>query len=131
MNWQRVDNDIPINDHVDNQRTKSVLSTTREFLLNPNVNNQNQSASFYLTRYEKPKKSNSNQDESPSSYFPLPQDDIKKSSLISRTNQVKDTKEWKTVPAPSPIPIRHSSNSLIDYIFENRYKLSYGVPIFR
>jgi hypothetical protein len=95
-NWKIKDNDIPISGSDDNIRIKSVLSSTREFLLNPNTNNQNASTSFYVTRYEQPRKKNSNQDENPSSYFPQPQSDIKKSS-----NEIKTSEPWITTVQPS------------------------------
>ena len=92
LDWQIAADDIPISGNGDNQRIKSVLSSTREFLLNSNTNNPNQCSSFYLTRYEQQRKKNNNQDEPPSSYFPPPQTDIKRSSPIQNTQQ------WKSLP---------------------------------
>ncbi|CAF2168879.1 unnamed protein product [Rotaria magnacalcarata] len=115
MDWQLVEDDIPISGSGDNLRIKSTLSSTREFTLNTNnINqNQNQSSSFYLTRYEQPRKKPQNQDESPSSYFPPPQADIKKSSSV-QPNEIKPTPEWKTIPAPSTVNTRHLSDSSIE-----------------
>jgi hypothetical protein len=103
-NWKIEDNDIPISGNGDNIRIKSVLSSTREFLLNTNTNNQNSSSSFYVTRYEQPRKKNSNQDENPSSYFPQPQSDIKKSS-----NETKTSEPWITFQASSTRRLSDSS----------------------
>ncbi|CAF3497184.1 unnamed protein product [Rotaria sp. Silwood1] len=113
IDWQIVDDDIPISGNGDNLRIKSVLSSTREFLVNTNTNNQNQSSSFYLTRYEQQRKKPHNQDESPSSYFPLPQTDIKK-SLPIQINDNKTMQQWKTVSTPSDLPIRRLSDSSIE-----------------
>ncbi|CAF2554581.1 unnamed protein product [Rotaria sp. Silwood2] len=113
IDWQIVDDDIPISGNSDNLRIKSVLSSTREFLVNTNPNNQNQSSSFYLTRYEQQRKNKHHQDESPSSYFPLPQTDIKK-SLPIQINDNKTTQQWKTVPVPSNLPTRRLSDSSIE-----------------
>ncbi|CAF3544250.1 unnamed protein product [Rotaria sordida] len=113
IDWQIVDDDMPISGNDDNLRIKSVLSSTREFLVNTNTNNQNQSSSFYLTRYEQQRKKIYNQDGSPSSYFPLPQTDIKK-SLPIQINENKTIQQWKTVPAPSNLPLRRVSDSSIE-----------------
>jgi hypothetical protein len=96
-NWQIPDDDNPISGSGDNHRIKSVLSSTREFLLNTNSNHQNPSTSFYLTRYEQPRKKSSDQNESLSSYFPQPQTDVKRSSPI-HTNEIKNPQQWKTLP---------------------------------
>ena len=56
-----------------------------------NKNNQNQSTSFYLTRYEQTRKKANEPADGLSSYFPMPQADVKKPS-----------EHWKTVPAPPP-----------------------------
>ncbi|CAF3748329.1 unnamed protein product [Adineta steineri] len=121
INWQIPDNDIPISGSGDNPRLKSALSSTREFLSNMNTNNQNQSSSFYLTRYEQSRKKPIDRDGSPSSYFPLPQSDIKKSSIIQtndikkssliQTNEIKKPEQWKTVPAPPVLSARRYSDS--------------------
>ncbi|CAF4529841.1 unnamed protein product, partial [Rotaria magnacalcarata] len=50
---------------------------------------------------------------SPSSYFPPPQADIKKSSSV-QPNEIKPTPEWKTIPAPSTVNTRHLSDSSIE-----------------
>ncbi len=92
LNWQIPDDENPISGGGDNHRIKSVLSSTREFLLNTNSNHQNPSTSFYLTRYEQPRKKTSDQNESLSSYFPQPQTDIKKSV------PVQTSQPWKTIP---------------------------------
>ena len=100
MDWKIPDNDVPISGNGDNGRIKSVLSSTREFLLNNNTNNSNQSSSFYLTRYEQPRKKNLNEEENSSSYFPQPQSDIKRSSPIPKA-ETQIPQAWVSVPAPS------------------------------
>jgi len=92
--------DVPISGSGDNIRTKTVLSTTREFRVNPTANNQNQSASFYLTRYEQPRRKGQNQDENTSSYFPPAQTDLPKSSSIPAANGNVTCQQWIPVPAP-------------------------------
>lgn len=98
--WKLPDNDLPITGNGDTGRIKSVLSSTREFLLNNNTNNANQSSSFYLTRYEQARKKNVNQEENTSSYFPQPQSDIKRSSPIPKA-ETQLSQAWVSVPAPS------------------------------
>ncbi|UJR28875.1 hypothetical protein I4U23_010097 [Adineta vaga] len=119
INWQLADNDLPITGNNDNLRSKSLRSSSsREFLSNLNNNNhhQNQSSSFYLTRYEQSRKKLADQDEGSSSYFPLPQSDIKKSS----THEVKHTEQWKTVPAPPVLSTRRVSESSTEPINSTR-----------
>ena len=110
IDWQRTDDDVPITGNGDHGRIKSVLSSTREFLLNNNANNhQNQtSSSFYVTRYEQPRKKNGNQEENRSSYFPPPQADIKRSSPIPPT-ETQPSQQWIAVPAPSTRRLSDSS----------------------
>ena len=107
--WRLPDNAVAISGNGDNARLKSVLSSTREFLLNNNNTNHsnNQSSSFYLTRYEQPRKKNVNQEENASSYFPPPQADIKRTSPIPKPD-IQLSQPWISVPAPSS---RRQSNS--------------------
>ena len=126
VDWPIANDDTPLSGSGDNIRLKSGLSSTREFQLNTNTNNQNQSSSFYLTRYEQQRKTSNDQDENPSSYFPPPQTDIKR-SLPIQTNEMKQNnnnnnineQEWKTVPAPSTLPIRRVSDSSIVVVENN------------
>jgi hypothetical protein len=113
IDWQVAnDDDIPISGSGDNHPLKSVTSSTLEFMINSN--NQ------HLNRFQT-KKTN-DIDESPSSYFPPPQIDIKKSSSI-QTNETKrsfnssrlmyddgNERQWKTVPAPTTY--HHSDSSI-------------------
>lgn len=113
IDWQIVDDDVSVNGNGDHQRRKPTLSSTREFVLSKNANHQSQSSSFYVTRYEQQRQKAQNPDEGPSSYFPAPQSDIKK-SLPTQKNEIRKVKEWKTVPAPPSLSTRRVSDSSIE-----------------
>ena len=120
VDWQLVEDDIPISGSGDNLPPKMSLTSTREFLLNVNTNSEKPMSSFYLSRFEQQKRQNRDKDEGLSSYFPPPQTDIKK-SLPIQTEKPKDylhhlnnERQWKTVPAPPISSSRRQSDSSIE-----------------
>lgn len=123
VDWQVVDDDVPISGSGDALPLKANLTTTREFLLNNNTNSEKPLSSFYLTRYEQQKRKPVEKDEGVSSYFPPPQSDIKKSIAIEtekpkdylqHLNTEKSERQWKTVPAPPPSATRRFSDASVD-----------------
>ncbi|CAF1231475.1 unnamed protein product [Adineta ricciae] len=117
INWQLANNDVPLAGNSENLRSKSLrASSSREFLSNLNHNNNHQSTSFYLTRYEQSHKKSNDRAESPSSYFPLPQSDIKKPTVT----EPKRVEQWKTVPAPPVTSTRRFSDSSTEPITSTR-----------
>jgi hypothetical protein len=115
IDWQIADDDdIPISGGVDdnNNLLIALASSTREFMINSTV----QSNNHHVNRFSSKKPTEPN--ESPSSYFPLPQSDIKKSSSNVKKRSFNSSRlmydngnerQWKVVPAPTTN--RHSESS--------------------
>jgi hypothetical protein len=121
IDWQIADDDddMPITGGGDNLPLKSLTLSTREFLINSN-NNHIQST---LNRFQQ--KPTTDIDQSPSSYFPQPQADIKKSPSIKRSFDNPrlmyddgNERQWKAVPAPT---ISRLSNSSVEQTTTTRY----------
>ena len=123
IDWQIVDDDIPITGSGDNRPAKSVRPSTNEFSrsLN-NKKNQMQKNKHYINSFQQQKILN-DIDQSPSNYFPQPQANIRK-SLPIKTKEIKhsyDTarlmyddgneRHWNNVAAPT---ISHHSNLSVD-----------------
>jgi hypothetical protein len=122
IDWQIVDDDLPISGGGDNHPLKSLVTSTREFLINSNNHNPIQSNIPHLNRFQTTKTNDI--DESPSSYFPLPQTDIKRPSAF-KTNEKKPSfnssrlmyddgneRQWKVVPAPTATANRYLDLSI-------------------
>ncbi|CAF0858388.1 unnamed protein product [Adineta steineri] len=79
IDWQIANDDIPITGGGDNHLLKTLASLKRDFKINSQTNNKQPINRLHQKKID-------DNDESPSSYFPLPQSDIKKSSL-NKTNK--------------------------------------------
>jgi hypothetical protein len=107
IDWQIADDDISISGGNDNL-LKTLVSSTREFMIN--------STNHHVNRF--PLKKLTEPDESPSSYFPPPQSDIRKTSSSETKRSFNSSRlmhddgnerQWKVVPAPTTN--RHSESS--------------------
>ena len=113
IDWQIADDDhsISADDH------HPPKSTTRDFMINSNLQNNHHP----IARL--PSKTTTKVDDSPSSYFPAPQSDIKKSSSKETKPSFDSSRllydggnerHWKAVPAPpttTPRPVNSSQTT--------------------